>query len=152
MPHIEAFEPIPGAVVTKKLDGVRVRLGRSLGSFEMPSGISVVMHTPMEIGEEIDIPGFQRILGQSNRLTMPFVFRISAKLLRPEGRLSVGTRGYHETNILHTFWLTHNQKIQVAPSDPNDEIVYNDTPMPQGFSIPVPGAREVVFEPIGALM
>lgn len=80
---------------------------------------------------------------------MPFIFRISANLLRSKNIMTVGTCGYHETNMLKTFWITHNQDIQVLPLSSSDELVYSETAMLQGFPM---GAQEVVFEPLEMLL
>jgi hypothetical protein len=152
MPAIEAREPIPGASVRKKLDGVRVSLGKNLGHFEMPSGVSVVMHTPVVIEQEIDTSGLLRVIGQSNRLELPFVYRITARLPRGGREMSVGTLGYHETMLLQSFWLTHNQDVSITPTSASDEIVYNETRMESGFSLPVPGAETVVFKALQMLL
>lgn len=152
MPAIEAREPVPGASVRKKLDGLRVQLGKNLGWFEMPSGVSVVTHTPVEISQEADSYELLRILGQSNRLELPFVYRIAARLPHATGELSVGTYGFHETEMLKSFWLTHNQDMMITPTSAGDEVFYNDTLMENGFSVPSPGIETVVFEALKMLL
>lgn len=151
MPAVEAMEPVPGQAVRTKLDGLRIHLGKSLGHFDMPSGVSVVMHTPMSIPEETDSYGLLRMLGQSNRLELPFVYAITAQLSPRDRVLRVGTFGYHETEMLHAFWQTHNQSVRISPIGKQDRVTYNGTCMEQGFTLPMPGADTVVFQATQAL-
>ena len=150
MPAFRAAEVVHGeSKYTQSLAGVRVQLGRGLGEFIIPCGISVVTRM-RHIPEAVDAPELHRILGRADLLTLPHIYTVRAK--QDGAMITLGLPGYHETQIISTFFRTHNQSITVKPSSDSDSIRLNDQEMQSGFSLPVLPHQQVVFEATMMLM
>ncbi len=144
MPWLEALS-VNGAHEERQIGGLEVSLGRSLGVFTIPKGFLVVMDRPMAIPEETDAHGLLDILGRSVRLKMTTRYPVVARM--NEWGLNIGTDQPHVTQMMHTFYKTHNSEMRVLPECPGDVILVNNQIMEKGINVPLLPHQRVEFVP-----
>lgn len=143
MPWLEALSLNGAHTEERGIGGLDVSLGRSLGVFRVPKGFLVVMDRPIPIPEETDAHGLLDILGRSVRLKMTTKYPVVARM--SERGLNIGTDQPHVTQMMHTFFRTHNNEMRVLPECSGDAILVNNQIMEKGISVPLYPNQRVEF-------
>lgn len=146
MPYIEQTAPYdPSLYREYHIGGMKVNLPGKLKFFHMPDGFRVWITGERTLPREVDARTLRReYLQHAAKIDMttryPTLAWSEPKMFR------IGTDHYHMTQVMHMFYLAHDNQMRVMPSGPGDIILLNNQVMEKGIpSVPILPQQQVEF-------